>query len=142
MVLEEANTTFEVFESDCGSLSFAVLKSKLMDALTIDAVTSDTLKILGLMRPSGSYTNAGVIFAEASNVMGIDIARFGNGISQILDRKRVDGRSVLAQYDAAVSFFERYYTYEEVEGMLRRRRERLPEAAFREALANAPVHRL
>lgn len=143
LVLEGANTTFDALESDCAQpLTFATLELKLTNALSIDAVTNDTLKTLGLMRPNGSYTNAGAIFADDNSVMGIDIARFGSSISHILDRERMDGKSILSQYDAAVSFFERYYTYEEVRGMRRWQRERLPEAAFREALANALVHRL
>ena len=41
-----------------------------------------------------------------------------------------------------MEMFRKYYQYEKIEGMERKVLERVPENAFREALANALVHRL
>ena len=69
------------------------------------------------------------------------MARFGTDINSILDRETHAGVSVLAQLDAALTLFDRYYVYEQVEGFSRNRHERIPREAFREAVANALAHR-
>ena len=58
-----------------------------------------------------------------------------------MDRETVKGESVLKQYDKAVELFKRYYQYEEISEIERKKVELVPEAAFREAVANALVHR-
>lgn len=73
---------------------------------------------------------------------GIDIVRFGKDINQILDRETLANKSVLWQYDRAIEIFERYYQYEEIVGYIRIKKELIPKEAFREALANAIVHRV
>lgn len=40
-----------------------------------------------------------------------------------------------------MKIFEQYYEYEEIQGFYRKRIERIPKVAFREAVANALVHR-
>ena len=46
------------------------------------------------------------------------------------------------QYSRALAIFEQYYQYEEIEGYERERKELVPREAFREALANAMIHRV
>ncbi len=58
-----------------------------------------------------------------------------------MDRETVSRVSVPEQYDKAVSCFERYYQYEEISGTERKTVELIPEAACREAVANALIHR-
>lgn len=58
-----------------------------------------------------------------------------------LARLILEGISALAEFGAAARVFEELYCYEEVSGTVRRRVETIPLAAFREALANALVHR-
>lgn len=53
----------------------------------------------------------------------------------------LEGISALAEFGGAARVFEELYCYEEVSGTVRRRVETIPLAAFREALANALVHR-
>ena len=141
MILESSNLTFDEIPSSSVDLQFSDLSVRLCNALSIEQVGDGILKTLGLVRPDGLFTNAGAILADKNDLMGIDMARFGNSISVILDRERIDGESALVQYDRAVDFFRRYYTYEKIEGFTRVAHERIPEAAFREALANALVHR-
>ena len=83
----------------------------------------------------------GEILADDNGLPGIDAVKFGSGISELLDRKAVEGRSALEQYDAALEMYERYLVYETVSSAARERVERVPFEAFRETVANALVHR-
>jgi ATP-dependent DNA helicase RecG len=49
--------------------------------------------------------------------------------------------SILKQYDKAIAIFRRNYIVEKIEGVERNKEELVPESAFREAIANALVHR-
>ena len=50
--------------------------------------------------------------------------------------------SILSAYKNAMSLFRDYYQYEIIDGAVRKTVERIPEAAFRETIANAFIHRL
>lgn len=58
-----------------------------------------------------------------------------------MHRELFSGISILKQFDQATSVFRRYYQYEIIEGFERKTIETIPEEAFREAIANALVHR-
>ena len=45
-------------------------------------------------------------------------------------------------YDKTLDVFRDYYRYEVIQGAERKNVERIPEAAFREAIANALIHRV
>jgi ATP-dependent DNA helicase RecG len=142
LILEGSNLTYDAIKSSAKDLHFTVLESKLKETLSIEKLSSDMLKTLGLMQSDGSFTKAGEIFSDNGVSMGVDIARFGETINQIYNHERFDNISVLAQYEGAFEVYKRYYTYEEIVGSKREPRESVPESAFREALANALVHRI
>ena len=50
--------------------------------------------------------------------------------------------SILDVYDQALDIFKDYYQYEEIQGTDRKKIEMIPEAAFREAVANSLIHRV
>lgn len=141
LVLEGSNLYFE--ELPCGkdNLGFRYLETKMIEILGIQKINEDILRTLGFINEEKEYINAAAIFADTNQFYGVDIARFGNSINEILDRETIKGVSVLEQYDKAVSAFKRYYQYEVIEGIERKNVELLPEKAFREAVANALVHR-
>ena len=58
-----------------------------------------------------------------------------------MDREAATDISAIEQVDRAVAMFARYYRYERIEGMERVQTDRIPLEAFREAVANALVHR-
>lgn len=62
-------------------------------------------------------------------------------MKRILERQTFDNQSLLSLYQEAFIMFRRYYQYEEIIASKRQLVERIPEKAFREALANALVHR-
>ena len=112
-----------------------------MRHLGLTAFDDNSLRILGLLGIDGAYTIAGEILADDNGLPGIDAVKFGSGISELLDRKAVEGRSALEQYDAALEMYERYLVYETVSSAARERVERVPFEAFERRWRNALVHR-
>ncbi len=132
--------TFDLRSSD-QELTFAVLKKMLRDQLGIVSFSKDILASLGLYDKENGYNKAAELLADINHDAGIDAIRFGSSISIILDRVTFDNRSILEQYEGAVNLFCKYYQYEEITGSKREKKELIPEKAFREAIANALVHR-
>lgn len=141
LILEGQNLSFENMPSTFEDPSFLVLEQELKSVLGISQLTDDTLRTLELRNKDGSLNIAGELFSDANSLPGVDCARFGDSISVFLDRETYEHVSVLTQYDRAVLLFNRYYRIEEVQGSRRVARELVPEAAFREAVANALIHR-
>lgn len=142
LVLEGSNQYFEQLPYHAKSeLTFDTLEKKLIDVLKIKAITKDILRTLSLCTDKGSYNNAAGLLSDKNNFNGIDIIRFGNSINEISERVQCINQSVLLQYDTAISVFQRYYEHEEIIGAKRIKKESLPLEAFREAVANALVHR-
>lgn len=93
------------------------------------------------MTPSGEYCNAAALLADSNHFPGIDIARFGESISIINARHTFEHMSVLEQMQRTLEVFDTYYAYEEIVGFERIAKTLVPREAFREAIANALVHR-
>lgn len=144
LVREGSNVDFENTKSFKQDLEFKVLETKLKNITGVEELTQDILKTLGLFDRDGKYNIAGELFADinGNELFGVDIVRFGKSNNQILDRETLNNISILSQYDKAIEIFERYYQYEEIEGYSRVKRELISREAFREALANAIVHRI
>ena len=140
LTLEGSNLSFEGLPCDNKDLSFKYLEEKLIERLNIKKLSGDILKTLGFYN-DGKYNNAAAIFSDVNEFPGIDYARFGNNINEIVDRNTIYNCSILKQYDEIISVFKRYYQYEEINGFERKDRELIPEEAFREAVANSLVHR-
>lgn len=141
LVLDGSNLYFEDLSCGTERLQFNTLEMKMKEIMGIKNLSEDVLRTLGFFTNNGMYNNAAAIFSDKNNFSGTDIARFGNSISEIMDRETITKQSVLKQYDKAVEYYKRYYQYEEISGIERKTVELIPEAAFREAVANALVHR-
>ena len=141
LTLEGSNLYFEDLPCEDKALSFTILESKLVEKLGISKLTDDMLRTFGFFSKEKKYNIAASLFADKNSFPGIDYAVFGKSINEILDRNTFSGCSVLKQYDDIISVFRRNYKYEQIVGMERQEIERIPEAAFREAIANALVHR-
>lgn len=140
LTLEGSNLTFDALTSACQDLSFHALEHKCIDHLGISELTPDIMRTLRLLGRDG-YTNAAAILADKNDFPGIDCVRFGDTEDVILDREMATGLSAIEQVGRAVAMFARYYRYERIEGMERVQTDRIPLEAFREAVANALVHR-
>lgn len=140
LILEGQNLSFDALPARSGDLEFTVLGKRLSSALGVNALTNDVMRTLGLL-DGDAFTNAAALLADENTFSGIDMAKFGVDHDTILDRETVKGVSVIAQFDRAIAFYERYCEYEAIEGADRVSVERIPKKAFREAIANALAHR-
>lgn len=143
LVMEGVYLDYEEQRSSNQDLEFKILELKLKNRVGISELNLDILKTLNLYNKDEYYTIAGELLADENEIefSGIDIVRFGKDINQILSRENLNNRSLLLQYDQSIEIFERYYQYEEIKGYNRVKQELIPQEAFREALANAIVHR-
>ena len=143
LVLGGINMDYEEKPSLKKLLNFTYLEKCLKKEIGLDSISLDILKTLKLYNKEGHYNIAGELLSDENdiNFSGIDIVRFGDSINQILDRETLTGKSLLWQYDKSLDFFERYYQYEEIEDFNRMKKELIPKEAFREAIANAIIHR-
>ncbi|MDO4197933.1 MAG: ATP-binding protein [Erysipelotrichaceae bacterium] len=141
LILEGSNLNFEELPYSNQNLTFKYMEDTFRKHLFVSSINNDILKTLGFFDDNLSYNNAAALFADNNSFYGIDMARFGESINIILDRETVSGVSILEQYDRSVSLFEKYYCYEKIEGFTRNTVELIPLEAYREALANALVHR-
>ncbi len=141
LILEGQNRGFEELPSSDQNLTFSILETKLKEKLNIETFSLDTLKTLELYQEGTGYNIAAQLLADTNACFGIDIARFGDSINIILDRETFEHISILDQYDKAVNMFQKYYQYDQIKGIQRETISLIPEEAFREAVANALVHR-
>lgn len=141
LILEGQNLSFEESVARNQELHFAVLERKLKTVLHLENVTPDTLKTLELYKDGEGFTVAAELLADQNSFSGIDMIRFGDSINILLDRELLERESILTQYDAALSMYRKYYQYEQINGSERETVILIPEAAYREAVANALVHR-
>lgn len=141
LVLEGSNLSFEEIDSGENELIFEELTSKLKEKLELSVVSEDVLRTLGFFTKNRKYNNAAALLSDKNSFYGIDIARFGSSINEIMDREIISGVSILKQYDTAIHMIKRYYQYEEISGIERKTVQLVPENAYREAIANALIHR-
>lgn len=123
------------------NLSFSLLEEQLKSRIGLKNFSSDTLKTLELYSDEGGYNNAAYLLSDANTMPGIDIAVFGDNENVIKERYTLSDVSLIKQYFSSMDVFQRYYSYEIIEGALRQKKVLLPEEAFREAIANSLVHR-
>lgn len=141
LVLEGKNIRFEELPCKEQELYFEVLHSQLKNSIQIETFNQDTLKTLNLYDNHNGYNNAAGILADKNHFSGIDMVKFGANISIIQKRLTFENISALKAYEKSVNVFRDYYQYEVIQGSDRKKVEKIPEAAFREAIANALIHR-
>lgn len=142
LILDGKNISFEELPCKDQELSFEVLHRKLKESIQIETFNQDTLKTLNLYDNVNGYNNAAGLLADKNHFPGIDIVKFGENISIIQKRTTFENTSVLDVYEKAITVFRDYYQYEVIQGADRKKMEKIPEAAFREAIANALIHRV
>ena len=142
LVLDGRNIRFEELPCKDQELSFKILYRNLKKSIQIETFNQDTLRILNLYDNVNGFNNAAGLLADENHFPGIDIVKFGESISIIQKRLTFENISVLDAYEKALTVFRDYYQYEVIQGADRKRVEKIPEAAFREAIANALIHRV
>lgn len=142
LVLDGKNIRFEELPCKDQELSFEILHRKLKEIVRIENFDKDTLKTLNLYDDVNGFNNAAGLLADKNHFPGIDIVKFGENISIIQKRSTFENISILEVYENAIEVFRDYYQYEVIQGADRKKMEKIPEAAFREAIANALIHRV
>ena len=137
LILEGHNICYEELPCKRQELSFEILKDKLKERIQIETFNRDTLKTLNLYDDANGYNNAAGLLADKNHFPGIDIVKFGENISVIQKRSTYENVSILEVYEKSINVFRDYYQYELIQGADRKKVEKIPEAAFREAIANA-----
>lgn len=142
LILEGKNIRYEELPCKDQELSFEVLHKKLKESIQIEAFNMDTLKTLNLYDSTNGYNNAAGLLADRNHFPGIDMVKFGENISIIQKRATFERESILEVYDRTLEIFRDYYRYDIIQGAERKTIEKIPEEAFREAVANALIHRV
>ncbi len=141
LILEGQNIKFESLACKKQNLDFTILRKQIMEKVHLENFTNDTMRTLNLYNNEIGYNNVAGILADENDFPGIDIAKFGESVNIIQRRATYSNMSILRSYEMAVEEFRTFYEYEEIKGIQRLRIEKIPEDAFREAVANAIVHR-
>ena len=142
LILAGENMDYEELPSHDQNLEFSYLEQELISKTGIKKLSKDILKTLNLYSDNNGYNIAAAIVSDKNDLPGIDIAKFGETISIFQKRKTLDHQSIIRSFYEAVEMYKDYYQYEKVEGFERKLVETIPEEAFREALANAIIHRV
>ena len=135
------NQYYEELKAKKQNLKFEVLTKELEEKLSLKNFSKDVLKTLNLYDDKNAYNNAAELLADKNTFSGVDIAKFGKSIDEILDRNLFVNISIISQFQKTLEVFNRYYKYEQILGSERIKKELIPEKAFRETIANALIHR-
>lgn len=143
LVLSGMYLNYEDHRAGHQNLTFSIFEEKMIEIVGIEKLSLDILKTLNLYDRDDAFNIAAELLSDHNQVplSGIDIVKFSADPNKILYRKTLEGSSILRQYDQAIELFEQYYQYEEIAGYSRIQKELIPKEAFREAVANAIVHR-
>lgn len=141
LVLEGSHQSYEELVSRKQDLTFNCLEKALKDKLAIQELNEDILKILDLYTKKHQYNNAAALLADQNNYKGVDIIKFEQDIDEIMDRIILENKSILLLLEESVEMYKKYYQYEKIDGTSRKIVNRIPENVFREAIANAMIHR-
>ena len=142
LILAGENKDYEELPAHDQNLEFSYLEQELISKTGIKKLNIDILKTLNLYSDNSGYNIAAAIVSDKNNLPGIDITKFGETISIFQKRKTLEHQSIIRSFFEAVEMYKDYYQYEKVEGFERKLIETIPEEAFREALANAIIHRV
>lgn len=142
LILAGENKDYEELPAHDQNLEFSYLEQELISKTGIKKLNIDILKTLNLYSDNSGYNIAAAIVSDKNDLPGIDIAKFGETISIFQKRKTLEHQSIIRSFFEAVEMYKDYYQYEKVEGFERKLIETIPEEAFREALANAIIHRV
>lgn len=144
LAIKGSNLNYESLPASKQDLTFSYLEKFLVEKVHIEKLTPDILKTLNLSDLKGDYNIAGELLADNNSLFpaAIDVVKFGPSINQFDYRETIRDCSLLKQFDRALELFLQYYSYEEVRGLQREQIEIIPFRAFKEALANAIIHRV
>lgn len=144
LILLGRNQSFETLKVTTNELEFKNLSSRLKKELNIRKATNDLLITLGLVN-NNNYNNGALLFSDSNPLYSARIqliAYTDKTVMQIKDREELHNISIIEQYDKCIDFYRKHINVGEViDGPYRKTIEEVPLVAYREAVANAIVHR-
>lgn len=144
LILNGRNMSFENLIFNNQNLDFTYFELKLRKALKVSSLTNDLLKTFGLM-DNEKFNNAGALFSDNNPIESsrISLLRYtGDDVKHIKDRLTKEKCSILEQFDECMLFYKKHINVSEIiESEYRTTIEEVPFIAYREAVANAIVHR-
>ena len=144
LIMNGRNICFDELESETEDLTFNFLLSRLKKAIGVTQINEDLLRTL-MLKKHNRYTNAAVLFSDfnpmKSSMINL-IAYEDHSVNRIVDRDILVGISVIEQFEQCMLFYKKHLNIgEKIEGAYRETIEEIPLVAYREAIANALVHR-
>ena len=144
LILQGRNMSYEELPCEQQNLEFSLLDSKLKHELNIHEVSQDLLVTLNL-KASGRYNIAAGLLSDDNPMVSSDvqlIAYSNSSVIEIKDRQTLSQCSILRQYDICMDFYRKHVNVREIiDGAYRKTIEEIPLVAYREAVANAILHR-
>ncbi|MDU1827996.1 ATP-binding protein [Anaerococcus sp.] len=141
LILYGKNLDYEQLISTYQNLSFDYFDSEAISRMGIDDPNLDLLKSFDLYSDKNGFNKAASLISDKNNYNIIDLVKFGSSINDIDFRKTIKNISILQAFNQVIDYYNQYYKPDLIEGKERKSIERIPYEAFREALANALVHR-
>ena len=143
LILKGRNIGYDALIYEGENIHFNYLNNKLRDRLGISVLNDDILKALGL-RNRDNFTIAAALLSDTNpiNHAGISFVRFADRGLNIRDKQVLRNVSILEQFDKAIEFYHKHINVSEIiNGAYRETIEEIPLVAYREAVANAIIHR-
>jgi ATP-dependent DNA helicase RecG len=143
LILAGTHSVFEVQPAQEQELFFQELEKKFKSVLKVGRLTEDLFRTLEL-KQNGRFTNAAALLSDQNPVAGatLELVAYQGTSMDAEDRLSLEKTSVLAQFEGAVGYFRKHVRSSiTVQNTKREDFEEIPLAAFREAVANAIVHR-
>ncbi len=144
LVLYGRNLSYEELEYEAIELKFDKLAGLLTEKLGIYEMNRDILKSLELIKQE-KWTNAAAFLADKNTFddLGIDMIVYSdNDMTLIKDRVNLRRLSILSYFDAAIEFYKKHINQGDIiRGAYRKSLSEVPFEAYREAVANAIIHR-
>lgn len=144
LALKGSNLTFDKLKISNKDLNFSIFEKYFKKVKkSISKINKSILITLDLF-DGENYNNAAELISDNNSIetSSIDLVRFGNDNSSFIERKIIEKTSIINQFDEAIKFLDKNYPeIEVVEGFTRIKKYSIPKEAYREAVANAIVHR-
>lgn len=141
LILKGRNLTYDKLSSPNQELTFNKLTDTFQNETNNALSTNELPAILGLYTSGSGYNNAGLLFSDQNRFPGIRIVKFGKDENTIWLRRDLENISIVEMMENALETYRQQYQPEKIEGAKRITKSMIPEESYREALANALVHR-
>lgn len=144
LILRGRNIGYDSLIYHGDNLHFEYLNRKISQRLGIGILTKDIFRSLGLMKYE-EYTTAAALLSDNNpiNSARMSLVRFDSDtMLNIKDRSILKNISIIEAFDKSIDFYEKHINKAEIiKEAYRETVEEVPLVAFREAIANAIVHR-